>query len=71
MIIYVLMREDQNDHGYVDTSIAGIFRNLRTAQEHEEAARARALQQGLRVCDEDDSDPDWQVSWKVEDHVVR
>lgn len=71
MTVYVLIREDQNDHGYVDFSIAGIFSDMRTAQEQEEVARARARQQRLRICDAEDSDPDWQVSWKVEDYVVR
>jgi hypothetical protein len=71
MTVYVLIREDQNEHGYVDVSIAGIFGDVRTAQEHEEAARARARQQRLRISDADDSDPDWQVSWKVEDYLVQ
>ena len=71
MTVYVLIREDQNDHGYVDVSIAGIFGDVRTAQEHEEAERARAHQQRLRICDADESDPDWQVSWKVEYYVVQ
>ena len=26
MTVFVLIREDQNEHGYVDTSIAGVFR---------------------------------------------
>ncbi len=25
MDVYILIREDQNDHGFVDTSISGVF----------------------------------------------
>ena len=70
MIVYVLIREDQNEHGYLDTAIAGIFLEEHLATQCEEAERARARRQGLRVCDDEESDPDWQVSWKVEDHFV-
>jgi hypothetical protein len=70
MTVYVLIREDQNHYGYVDTTIAGIFHQERIARQHEEAERARALQEGLRVCDDEESDPDWQVSWKIEDHAI-
>ena len=26
MTVFVLIREDQNEHGYIDTSITGVFR---------------------------------------------
>jgi hypothetical protein len=32
MIVYVLLREDQNEHGYIDTSIAGVFLDERRAK---------------------------------------
>lgn len=53
MIVYLLIREDQNEHGYLDTAIAGIFLEERIV---------RAREQGLRAYDEEESDPDWQVS---------
>ena len=67
MTVYVLIREDQNQHGYVDVSITGIFREKRIAKKLEEIERAVAHRQGRRVCDELD-DPDWEVSWKIEEH---
>lgn len=70
MTVYVLIREDQNEHGYVDVAIAGIFHNERVARQYEEAERARAREEGLRVCDDDEVDGDWQVFWKVEDHII-
>ena len=33
MTVFVLIREDQNEHGYIDTSITGVFREARTAKE--------------------------------------
>jgi len=70
MTVYVLIREDQNQHDYVDVSIAGIFRQKVTAQEIEETERRLAMRAGCRVCDEFDSDPDWEVSWKIEEHDI-
>lgn len=51
-------------------SIAGIFRQRQTAKEIEETERRLALRDGRRVCDEVDSDPDWEVSWKIEEHDI-
>ena len=36
MTVYVLIREDQNEHGYVDVVIAGIFHDERVAKQYEE-----------------------------------
>jgi hypothetical protein len=69
MTVYVLLREDQNEHGYIDTSITGVYRDLRLAKEQEASERLSARGQGLLVED-DERDPDWQVSWKLEEHFV-
>jgi hypothetical protein len=69
MTVYVLIREDQNQHGYVDVSITGIFREKRIAEKLEEVERRLAHREGLRVCDER-SDGDWEVSWKIEEHDI-
>lgn len=70
MTVYVLIREDQNQHGNIHVAIAGVFLDERVARQREERERARARQDGLRLCDEEESDPDWQVSWEIEDHFV-
>jgi len=70
MTICVLIREDQNEHGYVDTSIAGIFREAGVAKEMETLERLQARQAGLVVEDDESPDGEWQVAWKVEEHVV-
>jgi hypothetical protein len=69
MTVHVLIREDQNDYGYVDTSITGVFRHKQDAEHHEAAARARVYAEGLRADDED-TDIDWEVSWKIEEHDI-
>ena len=70
MTVYVLIREDQNEHGYVDTSISGVFHNEQVAQEQEAIERRHAREQGLIVEDDDSPDGEWQVSWKVEEYAV-
>ena len=70
MMVYVLLREDQNEHGYIDTSIAGVFHDRRVAKKHEALDRLHALAQGLVVEDDDCADGEWQVSWTVEEHFV-
>lgn len=70
MTVYVLIREDQNDHGYVDVSIVGIFRDEQVAKNRGDSERALARENGLRLGDDDDAEADWQVSWHVEEHSV-
>lgn len=70
MTVFVLVREDQNQHGYVDTSIAGIFHEQQAAAAEESRERLRARAERLVVEDDDSADGEWQVSWKIEEHAV-
>lgn len=70
MTVFVLIREDQNQHGYIDTSIEGVFREAHVAEEMETLERLQARQEGLVVEDENSRSGEWQVSWKVEQHLV-
>ena len=70
MTVYILLREDQNEHGYIDTSIAGVFREAGVAREMETLERLQARQEGLVVEDDDSPVGEWQVSWKVEEHTL-
>jgi hypothetical protein len=70
MTVFVLIREDQNQHGYIDTSITGVFREARVAKEMETLERLHARQEGLVVEDDNSRDGEWQVSWTVEEHLV-
>ena len=69
MTVFVLIREDQNEHGYVDTSIAGVFRDESLARDNEVIERRRARDEGL-IVEDDDTEGEWQVSWKVEEFLV-
>jgi len=71
MTVYVLIREDQNEHGYIDASIAGVLQCEALARQHEEQEQRRAAAEGLIVESDDSPDSDWQVSWKLEEHDVR
>lgn len=70
MTVFVLIQEYQNDHGYVDTSIAGVFQYEHLAREREAAERQNARAEGLIVEDDDSPDGEWQVSWKLEEYAV-
>lgn len=71
MTVYVVTREDQNDHGFVDFSITGIFLDKRAATEQVCVEQGRARKLGLRVEDDEGVEADWQVSWKLEEYEVR
>lgn len=71
MTVYVLIREDQNSHGFVDTAVAGVFLEPDAAEHFEAAERLRARTLGLVVEDDDSPDAEWQVSWRIEEHAVR
>lgn len=70
MTVFVLIQEHQNEHGYVDTSISGVFLDEQVARARESAERQRAYQQGLVMEDDDSPDGEWQVAWKVEEYRV-
>jgi hypothetical protein len=70
MTVYVLIREDQNEHGYVDTSITGVFRDQSSAKNREAAERRDARDQGIVVEDDESPDGEWQVSWTIKEHLV-
>jgi adenine deaminase len=56
VIVFVHVREDQNEHGYIDTSIAGIFSDQQAAANAEALQRLRAAAAGFTIEDEDCSD---------------
>lgn len=71
MTVYVLVREDQSEHGFVDASIVGLFRSQDEATELLELSMAEAREQGLRVCGDRGTEPEWEVSWNIEPHPLR
>jgi hypothetical protein len=71
MVVYVLMREDQNEYGYVDTSIEGVFYDERAACNQERLERHNARQRGLIVEGDAATDGEWQVSWAIHEQSVR
>ena len=71
MTVYVLVREDQSEHGFVDASIVGLFRNQDEATAVLQSSVAEAREQGLRVCGDPGTEPEWEVSWNIERHPLR
>lgn len=69
MSVHILIREDQNEHGYIDTSVVGVFQDKAAARQYEESERHRAQAEGL-VIEDDDTGGDWQVCWRIEEYTV-
>ena len=68
--VHVVIREDQNEHGFIDTSVVGLFRSRNDADAFVEASTSGARDEGLRVSGDPGTDPDWQVSWMIEAHSL-
>lgn len=73
MNVYVLIREDQNDHGFVDTSVEAVFTLESDAVAAMNREEQEARDEGSRVWgDEGDWDEsDWEVSWMVRSTELR
>jgi len=69
MTVFVLIREGQNEHGYVDTSIAGIPPRARRPGTRGGGTPKRS-RAGLIVEDDDSPDGEWQVSWILKEYAV-
>jgi len=50
MTVYVLLREDQSEHGFVDASIVGLFRSQDAAAVLLNSSIAQPLHGGLKVA---------------------
>lgn len=70
--IYVLIREDQNQHGFVDTGIVGTFRERSQARAVLEREEGAARRQGALVRGDDvgEMEGEWEVCWTIEEHAL-
>ena len=71
MEVYLLIREDQNEHGFVDTGVIGVFQRKEDAElsltdEAEAERRTGSLIEG----DPSTPDGEWQVSLRIEEHQL-
>jgi hypothetical protein len=69
--VFVVIREDQNDHGFVDTNICGVFRSREGAEACVVDGKSEARADGFRVEGAQDCDweeANWQVYYKIETH---
>ena len=71
MTIYLLIREDQNQHGFVDTGVIGAFRSKEDAEEYRCTEVQVERENGMRVDGEEGCPPgDWDVALRVEEHAL-
>jgi hypothetical protein len=64
MKIYIVVQENQNDHGYVDTTVLESYTEERLAIRAIEDLEANARDDGERV-DSDTQDGEWTISFKT------
>jgi hypothetical protein len=71
MRVYLLVREEQNEHGFVDTDVIGVYRHRADAEGelHAEVTSARVAG---RLVEGDDEVPDgaWEVSFRVQEQAL-
>ncbi len=65
MTIYILVREDQAEHGYTDTSIMGVYATRAAADVACSEERQKAVDAGERMADEEGNEGIWTVGLKV------
>ena len=70
MTVYVLIREDQSEYGFVDASVVGLFRTQKEAKAVLKSSVAEARERGLLVCGDPGTEPEWEVSWNIEPHPL-
>jgi hypothetical protein len=71
MTVYVLIREEQSAHGFIDASVVGLFRTQRQAKAVLKSSIAEARDRGFLVCGDPGAEPDWEVSWNMERHPLQ
>jgi hypothetical protein len=70
MLVHVLIREDRNHYGYIDTSVIGLYSHLKLARLERMRQRRRAVADGFDVNYDNPHGDTWQVYWRIEDHEL-
>jgi hypothetical protein len=68
--VFLLIREDRNHYGYIDTSVLGVYRELKVARLERLRDRRRAIAEGLDVNYCNPHGDTWEVYWKIEAAAV-
>ena len=66
MVVHVLLREDRNHYGYIDTSVIGVYAKMTLARLEKMRDRRRAIASGFDVNYDNPDDDTWEVYWKIE-----
>jgi hypothetical protein len=71
MTVYLLVREEQSAHGFVDSDVIGAYRD-RADAEGRLRAQAVAARGAGRLVEGDDDVPDgeWEVSFSLREQAV-
>ena len=66
MVVHVLLREDRNHYGYIDTSVIGVYSEIKLARLEKMRQRRRAIADGFDVNYDNPAGDTWQVYWKID-----
>jgi hypothetical protein len=69
--VLTLIREDQSAHEFIDASVVGLFRTQKEPKAVLKSSVAEAREQGVLVCGDPGTEPEWEVSWNIEPHPLR
>jgi hypothetical protein len=64
--VQVLIREDRNHYGYIDTSVIGVFREMKSARLERMRQRRRSIANGFDVNYDNPLEDTWEVYWRIE-----
>lgn len=67
--VHVVIRKNQNEHGFIHTNVVGLFRSWNDADAFVESSIS-AADEGLRVRGDLRTEPDWEVPWMIESHPL-
>lgn len=67
MKIFLIVQENQNDHGFVDTTMVDAFTDQRLAERAIETLASDAIDAGEYVAGKNAPADDWTVSYAVQE----
>jgi hypothetical protein len=71
MTVYLLVREEQSAHGFVDSDVIGAYRQRADAEGSLRALAGEARMAGCLVEGDDDvPDGEWEVSFYLREQAV-
>ena len=66
MFVHVLLREDRNHYGYIDTSVIGVYTEMKLARLEKMRQRRMSIASGFDVNYNNPDADTWEVYWRID-----